>query len=159
MSSTWESHKQTIRGLYLAENMPLKQVIAKMTETHDFSATQAQYELQLKKWGFRKNLTAKEWATVSRKIDKRKLEGRDSEVIMDGQLVPKEKVRKKTSTYGYQTTLEKLEETFRGHLKASYTMACNIANKITSLCRIPSNSGRNRCAHTFAKRSKSRRFD
>lgn len=69
MSSMWESHKQTIYSLYLAENMPLKQVIAKITETHDFSATyafhvttcrihvptnllldrQAQYELQLKK--------------------------------------------------------------------------------------------------------------
>lgn len=88
--------------------------------TNTFFDRQAQYERQLKKWGFRKNLTSNEWAYVAREIEKRTFEGRDSEVIVDGKLVPKEKVQKKISVYGYQTTLEKLDSTLRSKLMDSF---------------------------------------
>ncbi|KAK8224653.1 Clr5 domain-containing protein [Phyllosticta capitalensis] len=116
MASTWESHKETIRGLYLVQNKSQKQVMAEMAKHHNFSATAAQYERQLKSWRFRKNLTAKEWACVARRVEKRKSEGRASKVFVNGKHVPEEKVRKKTSKYGFQTRWEKETARFRGQL-------------------------------------------
>lgn len=46
----------------------------------NFHNSAGQYERQFKKWGFRKNLTGEEWTTVSRRIDKRKRDGKETEL-------------------------------------------------------------------------------
>jgi hypothetical protein len=40
-SAHWESHKETLRRLYLGENHPLKTVREMMRQEYDFNATYA----------------------------------------------------------------------------------------------------------------------
>lgn len=67
-----------------------------------------QYERQFKKWGFRKNLAPNEWQFVSRRIEKRKREGKDTDLRIDGVAIPEKKLRKAITRYGQGSTLEKL---------------------------------------------------
>ncbi|KAK8158722.1 Clr5 domain-containing protein [Phyllosticta citrichinensis] len=92
MEPTWKSLKEAIRDLYLVQNEPKGHVMSEIKRLHGFTATEAQYERQLKKWNFRKNPTSKEWAHVARRVEKRKLEGRDSHVLLNGTRVPAEKL-------------------------------------------------------------------
>jgi len=60
----------------------------------------SQYELQFKKWQFRKNRTAEEWKIVAHKLTERKKEHKDSEVVLNGNLINPKKLRKETLRYG-----------------------------------------------------------
>ncbi|KAF3762987.1 hypothetical protein M406DRAFT_108438 [Cryphonectria parasitica EP155] len=53
----WAVHKQTIRRLYLDENMTLKQVVDTMKKDYGFSATIKTYKSRMRAWGYRKNIT------------------------------------------------------------------------------------------------------
>ncbi|KAK7734363.1 hypothetical protein SLS57_000057 [Botryosphaeria dothidea] len=66
-----------------------------------------QYERQFKKWGFRKNLKKREWEWYFRRERKRKREGKESQLKVDGVLMPKKRVMKAEKTYEL-TTLEKI---------------------------------------------------
>lgn len=90
----WEDNKDTLRKLYISENMTLDQVRGIMAESHNFEATNSQYERKFKQWKFRKHCKKKDWVTISQVISKRKREGKESEVLMDGALLPLKKVRK-----------------------------------------------------------------
>ncbi|KAF2799217.1 hypothetical protein K505DRAFT_221623, partial [Melanomma pulvis-pyrius CBS 109.77] len=93
----WESQKSNIRHLYLVENKPLEGengVIDTMGMNHDFSASKAQYETRLKKWGFRKYATKDEWCTIDHILDMREDKGKPSEVHLHGELLTDEKIRK-----------------------------------------------------------------
>ncbi|OCL03450.1 hypothetical protein AOQ84DRAFT_262652, partial [Glonium stellatum] len=81
----WNSHKATIRSLYLEQNRKLADVIEEMKTGYRFSATKAQYEKHFKSWGFRKNNTKDDWETITLKITKRKREDKQSEVIIRGE--------------------------------------------------------------------------
>jgi hypothetical protein len=61
--------------------------------------SKAQYELQFKKWNFRKNRTAEEWKIVAHKITKRESEHKNSEVLVNGSLINPKKLRKETLRY------------------------------------------------------------
>ncbi|EHA50578.1 hypothetical protein MGG_06630 [Pyricularia oryzae 70-15] len=54
-SATWEMHKETIKKLYIKENMPLKDVIDIMRVDHGLVASVKMYKYRLKTWGLRKN--------------------------------------------------------------------------------------------------------
>ncbi|KAI6353082.1 hypothetical protein MCOR25_009191 [Pyricularia grisea] len=54
-SATWEMHKDTIKNLYIKENMPLKDVIDIMRVDHGLVASVKMYKYRLKTWGLRKN--------------------------------------------------------------------------------------------------------
>ena len=58
------------------------------------SNSNSQYERKFKQWKFRKHCKKKDWVTISQVISKRKREGKESEVLMDGALLPLKKVRK-----------------------------------------------------------------
>ncbi|KAK0619493.1 hypothetical protein B0T14DRAFT_566338 [Immersiella caudata] len=51
---SFELMKSAIEYLYLTLNLPTKDVIKVMKETHGFSATPKMYTLQFQKWGWRK---------------------------------------------------------------------------------------------------------
>lgn len=59
--------------------------------------SKAQYERRLKQWDFRKYFKAAEWKGIDHRVNKRKREGKESEVYKDGILVPKEKIRKEVA--------------------------------------------------------------
>ncbi|KAK7608029.1 Clr5 domain-containing protein [Phyllosticta paracitricarpa] len=91
MAPTWESLKEAIRELYLVQNASKEYVMSEMRRLHNFTATEAQYERQLKRWKFRKNLTTRDHITLN------------------GEPVSSKKLKKKASTSGYQTTWDKLQ--------------------------------------------------
>ncbi|WQF85332.1 Putative Clr5 domain-containing protein [Colletotrichum destructivum] len=50
----WDAKKDTIRKLYLEENLPLQDVVDTMSKKHSFSATERMYKRQFQKWNWRK---------------------------------------------------------------------------------------------------------
>ena len=59
----------------------------------------SQYELQFKKWQFRKNCTAEGWKIVAHKLTKRKREQKETEVFLNGNLIHPKKLKKETQRY------------------------------------------------------------
>lgn len=72
----------------------------------------AQYEKQLKIWGFTKYRSKRDWEIMNRKIQLRKRTGKDSDVYRNGQLMPADKLQKETSRQGYMTTVEQARLAF-----------------------------------------------
>ncbi|KAF4633915.1 hypothetical protein G7Y89_g4202 [Cudoniella acicularis] len=99
-NTDWDQFKNTLRTLYLEQNLSLLEVRNKMAKTYQLYRSKAQYELQFKKWNFRKNQTAEEWKILAHKIVKRKREQKDSEVSFNGKLISPKKLRKETLRYG-----------------------------------------------------------
>ncbi|KAK6078464.1 hypothetical protein SCUP515_04488 [Seiridium cupressi] len=64
----WEAHKETIEYLYCELHMPLKEVDVILRENYDLHATQRMYKSRLKKWGFRKHMSAAETREVNRQV-------------------------------------------------------------------------------------------
>lgn len=93
----WEEKKDTLRELYISENMTLDQVRNVMANSYNFEATNSQYERKSKQWKFRKHCKRTDWVAVSEMVSKRKRDGKESEVIIDGVPVPPKKVRKEIS--------------------------------------------------------------
>ncbi|KAN0098195.1 Ankyrin repeat-containing domain protein [Hyaloscypha variabilis] len=96
----WGFFESTLRTLYLEQDLSLKEVMHEMAAKYQFNATKSQYELQFKKWQFRKNRTADEWKIVARKLAERKNEHKESEVVLNGNLINPKKLRKETLRYG-----------------------------------------------------------
>jgi len=63
-----------------------------MTDSLD---SKAQYERQFKIWKFRKNLKSHEWIFVHYRFNKRERNGKESELYVDGVLVPKKRLKRK----------------------------------------------------------------
>ena len=75
-----------------------------MTDSHD---SKAQYERQFKIWKFRKNLKSHEWIFVHHRFNKRERNGKESELYVDGVLVPKKKIKKETARHNFPTITER----------------------------------------------------
>ena len=58
-----------------------------------------QYVRRFKKWNFSKNVTDVSWAIVSHKVQKRRLNGKDSMIYHKGKSVPDKKARKEMSRH------------------------------------------------------------
>ncbi|OBT56680.1 hypothetical protein VE04_03557 [Pseudogymnoascus sp. 24MN13] len=109
-SQGWDRFKNIIRGLYKTKGHKLEGpegVIKIMRTQHGFKKTKAQYEKQLKDWGFKKNRTKRDWEIMGRKIQLRKRTGKESDVYLDGKLMPLEKLRKEIARQAYVTTVER----------------------------------------------------
>ena len=63
----------------------------------DDVASKAQFELQFKKWKFRKNLNNEEWEYVRHRSVKRQRDGKDSEAYINGSLISTKKIKKEVS--------------------------------------------------------------
>ena len=118
--SMWEFHKSTILNLYFTENMTLEKVMEHMKQNHGFDArcsphmacsssdltnfnSKGRYETQFQKWNLRKNLRSSEWKYVSRRIQKRKREGKESVVYFNRVAIAPEKVKKEISRHDVPT--------------------------------------------------------
>ncbi|OJJ01298.1 hypothetical protein ASPVEDRAFT_82823 [Aspergillus versicolor CBS 583.65] len=97
MADSWDAHRAEIEQLYIQENRTLKYIAEFMT-SKGFRKTKSQYETQFKKWGLRKKQTVPRnanWDFIARRVEKRKrLHGKESEVVIDEETIPREKVRK-----------------------------------------------------------------
>ncbi|ETS74192.1 hypothetical protein PFICI_14058 [Pestalotiopsis fici W106-1] len=99
-SAEWEHHKITIRNLYLGQDLKLKEVQAQLDD-FGFVASKSQYEAKLKEWGFSKNIPVNTWKHVGHKIEKRKREGKDSVISINGVEISAKRVKKETSRHFY----------------------------------------------------------
>ncbi|KAF2117954.1 ankyrin repeat-containing domain protein [Lophiotrema nucula] len=97
----WERHKDEVHRLYVTEQKPLGEVMILMS-TMGFTRSKSQYERVLKKWGFHKNLTGKEWRSISHRIEKRRAEGKDSEILFQCARVDWPLVQRRIARHGFQ---------------------------------------------------------
>ncbi|PHH88492.1 hypothetical protein CDD83_7458 [Cordyceps sp. RAO-2017] len=112
----WLSLKEEIRKLYLVDNVPLKQLLGKIGE-RGLVVTKTQLEYQLKKWKFKKNLDKSAWLYVGSRIEKRKREGKESEVIYCGKRLKPSTVDKETDRHRDRSIMARLapRESKHGH--------------------------------------------
>jgi hypothetical protein len=61
--------------------------------------SKSQYDLQFKKWHLRKNLNKNAWRFIHYRVEKRKSQGKESEVYFNNTLVPDKKVKKEISRH------------------------------------------------------------
>jgi hypothetical protein len=115
----WQVYKEEIEVLYLTENKSREEVMAAMAKTHGFQArfvdhcpliiyltsgadrpnSKAQYIRKFEKWGFKKNSTDENWKYIAQKLQKRNLEGKESDTYVNGKLVPRKRVKKEVSRH------------------------------------------------------------
>ena len=62
-------------------------------------SSKAQYETQLRKWNIRKNLTNEEWNYTLLQVRKRKFDGKESDVYLNGRMVAEKRVKKEMSRH------------------------------------------------------------
>lgn len=95
----WEAHKTAISELYLNQNCTLNEVIRTMENNYGFQASKAQYVRKLKRWKIEKNSTCDKWKFASIQTQKRKLEGKETEITINGKPISAKKLRKEMSRY------------------------------------------------------------
>jgi hypothetical protein len=115
----WEKYRETIRILYLTENRRLEGpdgVMDAMKTQHNFEQSyvrrpdfhvttllrllrKGQYERHFRLWSFKKNSTQATWKAIAKEVRKRQLDGKDSEIYLDGALVPPKKRKKQLQRY------------------------------------------------------------
>ncbi|KAL9070705.1 MAG: hypothetical protein Q9157_005728 [Trypethelium eluteriae] len=100
----WIRFKEEIRRLYLTEGRKLEGeggVRNEMKKWYNFDQTN---------WRFRKNIKRTDWEIVKQKVSKRKQAGKDSDVYIDGALVPARKLRKELRRYGTASSSQLAEQ-------------------------------------------------
>ncbi|KAM5354746.1 hypothetical protein ACJ41O_001393 [Fusarium nematophilum] len=85
----WLQHKPFIRQHFLTEDRSLKDLIT----------LKAQVEYKLKQWTMSKNIDGAAWKSIGHVITKRKLQGKDSEVIHSGKRLKQSTVDKETERH------------------------------------------------------------
>lgn len=68
-------------------------------------SSKAQFEYQLKKWGFQRYLNKNDWKSISREIARRKAAGKDSEVLFNNRLIPNANVHRQIVRNGFANNL------------------------------------------------------
>ncbi|PGH16531.1 hypothetical protein AJ79_01636 [Helicocarpus griseus UAMH5409] len=93
----WERQKDAIKSLFVYKNVPIKDIPAIMAREHSFSASQSQYLLRVRKWGFHQKQNRKKWRAIGHRVEKRKMDGKESEVYINGKLIEMKKVQEGVS--------------------------------------------------------------
>ncbi|KAF4464467.1 hypothetical protein FALBO_8695 [Fusarium albosuccineum] len=98
--AAWEAHKDRICTLYLVEDKTLDEVIQYMEQEHGFRASKPQYIRKLTvNWKLRKNSTKEEWEQATALVSKRQAEGKPTELMMNGLMIPSKKKKKEMNRY------------------------------------------------------------
>ncbi|KAM0186098.1 hypothetical protein ACHAPI_011876 [Fusarium lateritium] len=71
----WEQKKPYIEQLYMAEGLPLSEVVRQMENDHEFFATERMYKNRFKAWHWSKYLPT---AWMAKKARQRKVDGKDT---------------------------------------------------------------------------------
>jgi hypothetical protein len=66
----------------------------------------AQYEKKFREWGFQKNRSKDDWKIVGQKVVQRKRTAKESNVYVDGELMPRKRLQKEISRQGFMTVTE-----------------------------------------------------
>ncbi|KAJ0422520.1 ankyrin repeat-containing domain protein [Aspergillus carlsbadensis] len=111
-SHEWDVHKAELKRRWLDENMKLPELIEHMARK-GFSRKAKQYSAQFKKWNWTKYKPSLppsiDQAFIVTRVEKRKREeGKDSEVIIYGEICPPEKLKKMKYGKGFVSTSDKL---------------------------------------------------
>ncbi|KAL6399313.1 hypothetical protein AUP68_17859 [Ilyonectria robusta] len=100
-NAQWDAHKKQIRALYLVEDKTLDQTIEIMRERYGFSATDKQYLRKLKAWGMKKNVSSHQWKQSVSLVQKRKAEGKETKLTIDGMVISAKRMKKEMGRYSY----------------------------------------------------------
>jgi hypothetical protein len=117
-NNDWETHHATIQRLYIAEGKPLGTeggVIEYMKKHHNFSAryipplyhssakvyssSKSQYELQFRKWKWRKKLTAAEWRDIVQYTLDKNICLDETSILLDGTALSTDRIRREILRY------------------------------------------------------------
>ena len=75
----------------------------------DAPNSKAQYVRKLKQWRLEKNSTKDKWEFAASQVQKRRLEGKETEVIINGRPVPAKRLKKEMARYaGCESSSEKV---------------------------------------------------
>jgi hypothetical protein len=103
IDAIWERYKPTLWGLWVRDRKPLSKVQEEMLAM-DFVAEPDEYKKRFKAWGFSQYIPADVWKHVGHRVEKRKREGLESAVVLDGVLVQNKRLRKETSRHYFNTS-------------------------------------------------------
>lgn len=105
MGKPWEEYRGHIYELYIAQNLPLKQVQEILKERYGFDACKRAFQNQIEAWGFRKNVRSSEMQVY---VQQKKLRKSDSEIDLPDEtkkiITPRKARRfeKRSETLGQQ---------------------------------------------------------
>ncbi|KAI1437471.1 hypothetical protein GGR50DRAFT_75431 [Xylaria sp. CBS 124048] len=115
-AQVWESHKETIRKLYLDENRPLKEVMAIMRQK-GFRATVRMYKSRFDKWGFSKNNSKREVVTMLQVQRQRNALGKRTTFQRNGREIAIDAYLKRKGISQYDLAEPGIAENLPGHLR------------------------------------------
>ncbi|CAG9983227.1 unnamed protein product [Clonostachys byssicola] len=102
----WERHKDTILGLRFHEGLPLdsaktssRNVVQVMRDEHQFEATTAQYEAQLKRWRAAKYLKRQDWEALLPLYGTLERQGLKPRVRLGDQILEHKRIEKARRRY------------------------------------------------------------
>ncbi|KAI2643411.1 hypothetical protein GGS21DRAFT_536830 [Xylaria nigripes] len=115
-AQVWESHKETIRRLYLDENRPLKEVMAIMRQ-RGFRATVRMYKSRFDKWGFSKNNSKREVVTMLQVQRQRNALGKRTTFQRNGREIAIDAYLKRKGISQYDLAEPGIAENLPDHLR------------------------------------------
>ncbi|KAF4466427.1 hypothetical protein FALBO_6710 [Fusarium albosuccineum] len=96
----WEEQRDRIYTMYVDEDEKLDRVIERMAQEHNFHASRPQYIRRITVcWKMRKNSTKEEWQLAKSLVRKRKAEGKETRLSMNGKSVDSKKLKKELRRY------------------------------------------------------------
>ncbi|RSL96197.1 hypothetical protein CDV31_013577 [Fusarium ambrosium] len=104
--SEWKRNKQSICALFIDRDKSHEELVLSMAEEHGFHASKAQYIRQLGEWNIKKYSTKKDWKHADALVRKRKIDGKETEILMNGKLISAKKLKKELGRYGWQQTYD-----------------------------------------------------
>ncbi len=102
-SDVWETHRSTIKRLYLDEDKTLKEVMGIMERDFGHKATIKMYKTRINKWGLDKNCKAKEMKVIARKKVERDAIAKASSFRIRGRQVEIGEALRHFKRKGYQS--------------------------------------------------------
>ncbi|KAK2926684.1 Ankyrin repeat [Fusarium oxysporum f. sp. vasinfectum] len=98
IEAEWLRNYTLIRNLYLSD-MSLNDLIYWLRIFENFTVTKSQLEYRLKKWNISKNIDRDSWRYIDQTINKRKREGKESDVLLCGKRVKQSTIEKETNRH------------------------------------------------------------
>ncbi|KAF5714106.1 Sex-determining fem-1 [Fusarium mundagurra] len=98
IEAEWLRNYQLIRNLYLSD-MSLNDLVYWLGIFENFTVTKSQLEYRLKKWNISKNIDRDSWRYIDQTINKRKREGKESDVLLCGKRVKQSTIEKETNRH------------------------------------------------------------
>ncbi|KAG4275871.1 hypothetical protein FPRO04_07990 [Fusarium proliferatum] len=110
-SDLWEAQRPRITELYVDQDKTLDEVIQIMAES-GFHATKPQYIRKVNvNWKLQKNYTKEKWRHIIALVEKRKAEGKLTEISIHGHAVSEKKMKKELRRYHISQVGEDLVST------------------------------------------------